>query len=302
MISLTDSEVPPGLSSLAERGKVWALSKWMRGQKVTSYLGEILMEIQNTAEARQTVKIHQAVYHQSEVEATFTLGYGLERDVLVVLYIDDEMKVEQFELTDPLGRHNIFSQFDTGLVYFKLSNSSDIGVWSYRVKLYENIQFPEDGFTVDISAGLTGGEAVVARAATNVRASLASLPVILTATVERSGHPVISARVEAEISGPDGYFAHLELQDGGSGDLTAHDGVYTGHLTRLAPAPGHYTARFIVSDGDGLAVAPRNKGGQISVFSLSSHLSWFLIPLNINQRFLKQKPSVHPARPDISNE
>lgn len=189
------------------------------------------------------------------------------------------MKVEQFELTDPLGQHNIFSQFDTGLVYFKLTNSTDIGVWSYRVKLYDNIEFPEEGFTVDISAGLSGDDAVLARAATNVRSSLATLPVILTATVERRGHPVISARVEAEISGPDGFFAHLVLQDGGSDDLTGHDGVYTGHLTRLAPGPGHYTTRLIISDGDGLAVAPRNKGDQIS--------SWFLIPLNINQRFLK---------------
>lgn len=92
VISLTDSEVAPGLTSLAERGKVWALSNWMTGQGVTSYIGEILMDIQNTAETSQTVKIHQAVYHQSEVEATFTLGYGLERDILVVLYIDDEVQ------------------------------------------------------------------------------------------------------------------------------------------------------------------------------------------------------------------
>ena len=104
------------------------------------------------------------------------------------------MKVEQFELTDPLGQQNIFSQFDTGLVYFKLTNSSDIGVWSYRVKLYENIKFPEEGYTVDITAGISGDDAVVARAATNVRTSLASLPVIITATVERQGDPVISAR------------------------------------------------------------------------------------------------------------
>ena len=98
MISLTDSEVSPALTSLAERGQVWAISKWMPGQSVTSYMAEILMDIQNTAETvRQTVKIHQAVYHQSEVEATFTLGYGLERDILVVLYIDDEVGVVREE-------------------------------------------------------------------------------------------------------------------------------------------------------------------------------------------------------------
>ena len=174
--------------------QVWAISQWMTGQSVTSYVGEILMEVQNSVEARQTVKIHQQVYHQSEVEATFTLEYGLQGGILVVLYIADEMSVEQFELTDPLGQHNIFSQFDTGLVYFKLTNSSDIGVWSYRVKLYDNSKFPADGYTVDVSAGVTGGDAVLARADTNVRSSLASLPVILTSLVERRGDPVISAR------------------------------------------------------------------------------------------------------------
>ena len=196
-----------------------------------------------------------------------------------------QMKVEQFELTDPLGEHKIFSQFDTGLVYFRLTNSSDIGVWSYRVKLYDNIKFPEEGYTVDITAGISGDDAVVARAATNVRTSPASLPVILTATVERRGDPVISARVEAEISGPDGFFLQLTLEDGGSGDVTGHDGVYTGHLTRLAPGPGHYTARLTVSDSDGLAVAPRNKGGFSVSLSLSLSLSLCLsvsLPVSVS--------------------
>ena len=287
VITLTEEEIPEDLYRLAERGEVWAISRWMSGQKVTSYSGEILLEIQNRAETRQTVKIHQQVYHQSEVEATFTLEYGLQGSLLVLLDIDDEMKVEQLELTDPVGQHNIFSQFDTGLVYFKLTNRSDIGVWSYRVKLYDNIQFPAEGYTVDVSAGVTGEDAVLARADTSVRSSLATLPVTVTGTVERRGHPVISARVEVEVTGPEGFSAQLVLQDGGGGesDVTRHDGVYTGHLPSLAAVPGHYTVRMFVSDSEGLAVAPRNKGDLIIPHTQCTVVVRFLIPLNINQKF-----------------
>ena len=72
-------------------------------------------------------------------------------------------------------------------------------------------------------------------------------------------------RVEVTVTGPGGYSRQLVLQDGGGGesDITTHDGVYTGHLTSLATTPGHYTVRMFVSDSDGLAVAPRNKGGNI---------------------------------------
>jgi hypothetical protein len=31
----------------------------------------------------------------------------------------DEMKVESFELTDPLGNKNIFAKFEDGLVFYK---------------------------------------------------------------------------------------------------------------------------------------------------------------------------------------
>jgi hypothetical protein len=33
--------------------------------------------------------------------------------------LGDEMKVESFELTDPLGNKNIFAKFEDGLVFYK---------------------------------------------------------------------------------------------------------------------------------------------------------------------------------------
>ena len=77
------------------------------------------------------------------MEATFTVEYGLQKSLLLLLCIgkapqylvtsllqcsaaDDEMKVEQFELTDPAGNKNIFATFDTGLVYFQLPGTSEV--------------------------------------------------------------------------------------------------------------------------------------------------------------------------------
>ena len=35
------------------------------------------------------------------------------------------MKVESFELTDPLGNRNIFAKFEDGVVFYKFTGQSD---------------------------------------------------------------------------------------------------------------------------------------------------------------------------------
>jgi len=89
-------------------------------------------------------KVHQSVFHQPEVTvssflllllllllqaaATFTVEYGLQEDLMVVLEIEDETRVETFEVhppppppphspphlifkvVDPAGSRHIFSQ------------------------------------------------------------------------------------------------------------------------------------------------------------------------------------------------
>ena len=67
-----------------------------------------------------------------------------------MLYIDDEMMVVSLELTDTSENKNIFARFDTGTVDFRLTNDSDIGVWSFKAKIYHNVKFPEEGFCVKI--------------------------------------------------------------------------------------------------------------------------------------------------------
>ena len=73
---------------------------------------------------------------------------------------------------------------------------------------------------------------------------------------------ITGAMVEATVTGPGGVTSHVRLLDTGTGypDITASDGVYTGYLASLAPSPGHYNVRVIVTDNDGAAVAPRRRG------------------------------------------
>ena len=76
---------------------------------------------------------------------------------------------------------------------------------------------------------------------------------------------ITGALVEATVTGPGGLSSRVRMVDTGTGypDITASDGVYTGYLASLAPRPGHYNLRVIVSDNDGAAVAPRRRGNDV---------------------------------------
>ena len=153
------------------------------------------MDIINTVEEVNMVKIHSQIYFQSQVESTFSVEYGLQGNLFVMLYIDDEMKVEQFELIDPRGEKNIFAHFDTGSVYFSVTNVSDVGVWTYRVKLYDNVDYPAHGVSVDVSSSVSDGVMVTTGVSPDMsQVTQQSLPVIVHAHVHRSGDPVIGRK------------------------------------------------------------------------------------------------------------
>ena len=54
----------------------------------------------------------------------------------VTLNIDDEDKVEFFEITNPSGKKHLFSKFEDGMVVFKHPGMAQPGIWSYHAKLY----------------------------------------------------------------------------------------------------------------------------------------------------------------------
>ena len=94
VLSLSDTRIPDDLVKFAKKGQVWGLSAGLVGHQISFFTSEVLMGIINSVEEDGLVKIHSEVYHQTEVEATFSLEYGLHGDVFVMLYIDDEMKAD----------------------------------------------------------------------------------------------------------------------------------------------------------------------------------------------------------------
>ena len=54
----------------------------------------------------------------------------------VTLNIDDEDKVEFFEITNPSGQKHLFSKFEDGMVVFNHPGMAQPGIWSYHAKLY----------------------------------------------------------------------------------------------------------------------------------------------------------------------
>ena len=197
VVSLSDSQIPDDLVKFAKDGQVWGLSDGLVGHQISFFTSEIFMGIINQVEEDGLVKIHSELYHQSEVEATFSVEYGMQGDVFVMLYIDDEMKVEQFELINPHGQKNIFAHFDTGSVYFSVSNVTEVGVWTYRLRLYDTVEFPEDGVAVDVTSGVSSNDAILVISGTNIGSeSLTedSLPGIIFTHLERHGDPIIGCK------------------------------------------------------------------------------------------------------------
>ena len=53
----------------------------------------------------------------------------------------DKDDIEYFELTNPKGKVFQFPKFEHGLVYFKLAGVQEPGIWSYKAKLFQKVQY-----------------------------------------------------------------------------------------------------------------------------------------------------------------
>ena len=129
-----------------------------------------------------------------------------------MLTIDDEQKVESFEVIDLTGKWNIFSKFEDGLVIIKMLGQSNSGMRSYHVKLYEDSDSRRNAFKVDVTSK-TGVSGVTVQPLSHV--SMSDHAVLFT-KVTHGQHPVSGALVTAHISGPGGDI-DLVLRDNGLG-------------------------------------------------------------------------------------
>ena len=238
----------------------------MRVYRVTSEvessaLTEIFINIINTVEGEKLQKIFHAEHDLTSVHfsGSFYVEEHASTDVTVTLSIDDEQKVESFEVKDSTGKRNIFSKFEDGLVIIKMLGKSNPGMWSYQVRLYED-SIAADArshdrvphIMVDVTSLGDWGSVTVTSVSTiapNIRD--ASHQVIL-ARVLHGAHPVLGARVTALVTGPDGLTTELTMRDSGTGhpDITRGDGLYSAHVPVFSTEAGYHGVRVRVASNE----------------------------------------------------
>ena len=116
----------PEVTRLAAHGKVYAVPDEADGVAAVGYLSEVLLDVLHRTGAgrrRSIQKVHESTHRASgsggEFAGTFTLGEALSSRMSVTLGVDDEERVEFFEITSPSGgKGHHFSKFEDGMVVF----------------------------------------------------------------------------------------------------------------------------------------------------------------------------------------
>jgi hypothetical protein len=187
-----------------------------------------------------------------EFSGTFVVEENLRDELTITLSIEDEEKVEYFEVIDPSGQKNIFSKFEDGMVLLRFGGQSEAGIWTFHAKLYPEVGLPTQRMTVDV-VGQGRRDAVrLSGLPTTNQDSLQAVEILTM--VEMGESHVLGAEVKALVRGPDSEVEIL-LKDSGTGypDIRKGDGIYSGYLPSFSSVPGYYTVRILASDNNGQA-------------------------------------------------
>jgi len=242
----------------------------------SSSLTEVFINILNIVESNQE-KL-EVIYHKkhegSQISGDFYVEETASTDITVTLSIDDEQKVESFEVLDSTGKRNIFSKFEDGLVIIKMLGKSNSGMWSYHIKLYEdplvgdnNNVAVDSKLIIDVTSKSEGGSVtVITMPSIGENSNHHHHHQILMTEVSQAGRPVVGASVTAVITGPDGSRVHLDLRDTGMGypDITRGDGVYSAYIPVFATSVGYHDVRIHVSSDEDTRVNILDASGDIS--------------------------------------
>ena len=212
-------------------------------------LNEVLIDIMNRVGEDTLAKIHESDHLSYEFSGTFIVEENLREDITVTLTVEDEQKIEYFEVIDPSGQKNIFSKFEDGMVLLRYSGLSEPGIWTYHVKLYPEAGLPGSRMLVDVVARGTEKEIRIVGIETRKVENFSS-PVQILVRVERGEEPVQGAEIRALVSGPNSD-TEIVLKDTGFSDIQKGDGVYSGYLNVFSSIPGYYTVRILSTDNNG---------------------------------------------------
>ena len=264
----------PELLQLAKYGKAYSIPEGEEpysGVTPLNYLSEVLLDILHIAEDLQIQKVHETKHLSYEFAGTFTMEQDILHKMHVTLSLDDENKVEFFEVTNPSGKKQLFSKFEDGMVVFSHPGIAQAGIWTYHAKLYPNTGLSSSTkMTVDVVSQSNNAEAepFLLEVFSNTDSHQSKVDayndrVVLYARLTKGNAPVIGANVRATIFRPGGPESNppvvLMMRDNGAGypDITAQDGIYSVYFSDFATVPGFYSVQVSADNNGGSARTPR---------------------------------------------
>lgn len=256
----------PDIFALAAHGKAYAVPE---GENVSpsDYLLEILLDIFRESEGLRIQKVHEARVKSNEFAGTFVMEPDMLHKMSVTLTVDDENKVELFEMTNPSGKKHLFSQFEDGMVVFRHPGIAQTGIWTYYAKLYANTVLPPgEKMTVDVVSSANSDDAepfLIEVFTSSYIVDAYKDKVVIYAKLTKGVFPVTDANVVAKIFRPGGQKSSgtvaLTLRDNGFGDpdITSGDGIYSAYFSDFAAVPGYYSIQVSADDNKGQAQTPK---------------------------------------------
>lgn len=261
----------PAYLDLATSGRVYSVMEGLDTLEPRLQLQEIMLDILSRSEGRPVRRLHLETHHGLAFSGAFSFTGEEEAELRVTLNINEEDRVEFFEVRDPDGMQRLFSKWEDGMVYLHFSGRLPSGLWTYRAKLY-----PKSG-------GEGGGEGSGERegqvwvdVVTSRREEAEGLQVELLTSVgpivvdpraqpvevyahitSATGRPVTGSTAMVLLYGPGGEQLELELHDDGLGypDITQGDGLYSAYIPSYSSLPGFYSLRLVTFDSrEGAAI------------------------------------------------
>ena len=266
------------LLALGKYGKAYSIPEGeeqagsgSQGVTPLNYLSEVLLDVLHLAEGLRIQKVHETKHLSYEFAGTFTMEQDILHKMHVTLSVDDENKVEFFEVTNPSGKKHLFSKFEDGMVVFSHPGIAQAGIWTYHAKLYPNTGLSSSTkMTVDVVSQSNNAEAepFMLEVFSNRDQSQLIIDayndvVILYARLTKGNAPVIGANVRVRVYRPGGPEANppvvLSMRDNGAGypDITAEDGIYSVYFTDFSTVPGFYSVQVSADNNGGSARTPR---------------------------------------------
>ena len=236
--------------------------------KLLQNMADVFLSILNKHSAPKThiKKTYEKRYYATSekiLNGNFVVEESLNNNLWMVLTSPFKEDVELFEVTSPSGVKYVFPKYQNGLVYFRRPGVNEIGIWSYRARLYP-MASNGASVTVEVIAENTGTDSVDLRGWTNVDSvqgvNALEKEVIIYARLYQGSLPIRNAQVVATIQRPgSSKSVEVVLQDEGTGypDITKGDGIYSAYFVDFTTEPGLYSLTIKATHDSGRATIPK---------------------------------------------